>query len=154
MFNSPGLSLALHKPNIDGQGDITRMSENFETSVGRRSREEEHDSRSGSDNMDGASVCLRSVLILMRNKDWNLVEGFAWRRRQVKFWFQNRRTQMKTQLERHENSLLRQENDKLRAENMSIRDAMRNPMCSNSGGPAIIGDISLEEQHLRLRMLG
>ena len=43
------------QPNIDGQGDITRMSENFETSVGRRSREEEHESRSGSDNMDGAS---------------------------------------------------------------------------------------------------
>lgn len=55
-----------------------------------------------------------------------------------------------TQLERHENSLLRQENDKLRAENMSIRDAMRNPICTNCGGPAIIGDISLEEQHLRI----
>ncbi|TYJ04742.1 hypothetical protein E1A91_A12G113600v1 [Gossypium mustelinum] len=70
--------------------------------------------------------------------------------RQVKFWFQNRRTQMKTQLERHENSLLRQENDKLRAENMSIRDAMRNPICTSCGGPAIIGDMSLEEQHLRI----
>ena len=55
-----------------------------------------------------------------------------------------------TQLERHENSLLRQENDKLRAENMSIRDAMRNPICSNCGGPAIMGEISLEEQHLRI----
>ena len=29
--------------------------------------------------------------------------------RQVKFWFQNRRTQMKTRLERHENSIPRQE---------------------------------------------
>jgi homeobox-leucine zipper protein len=46
--------------------------------------------------------------------------------------------------------LLRQENDKLRAENMSIRDAMRNPICSNCGGPAMIGEISLEEQHLRI----
>lgn len=55
-----------------------------------------------------------------------------------------------TQLERHENSLLRQENDKLRVENMSMREAMRNPMCSNCGGPAIIGEISLEEQHLRI----
>lgn len=55
-----------------------------------------------------------------------------------------------TQLERHENSLLRQENDKLRAENLSIRDAMRNPICTNCGGPAIMGDISLEEQHLRI----
>ncbi|KAL8268543.1 hypothetical protein R6Q59_002341 [Mikania micrantha] len=57
---------------------------------------------------------------------------------------------MKTQLERHENSILRQENDKLRAENMSIREAMRNPMCTNCGGPAMIGDISIEEQHLRI----
>ncbi|KAK8289020.1 hypothetical protein V6Z12_D07G163200 [Gossypium hirsutum] len=57
---------------------------------------------------------------------------------------------MKTQLERHENSLLRQENDKLRAENMSIREAMRNPICTNCGGPAIIGDLSLEEEHLRI----
>ncbi|KAI3407187.1 uncharacterized protein J3R85_021230 [Psidium guajava] len=70
--------------------------------------------------------------------------------RQVKFWFQNRRTQMKTQLERHENSLLRQENDKLRAENLSLRDAMRDPICTNCGSPAVIGEISLEEQHLRI----
>lgn len=53
-------------------------------------------------------------------------------------------------MERHENTLLRQENEKLRAENMSIRDAMRNPICSNCGGPAIIGEISFEEQQLRI----
>lgn len=57
---------------------------------------------------------------------------------------------LQTQLERHENSLLRQENDKLRAENMSLRDAMRNPICTNCGGPAIMGEISIEEQHLRI----
>lgn len=27
---------------------------------------------------------------------------------------------------------------------------MRNPVCTNCGGPAIIGDISIEEQHLRI----
>ncbi|KAK4787449.1 hypothetical protein SAY86_011282 [Trapa natans] len=70
--------------------------------------------------------------------------------RQVKFWFQNRRTQMKTHLERHENSLLRQENNKLRSENMSLRNAVRTPICNNCGGPAIIGEISLEQQHLRI----
>ncbi|GER40062.1 homeobox-leucine zipper protein HDG1 [Striga asiatica] len=57
---------------------------------------------------------------------------------------------LQTQLERHENSILRQENDKLRAENLSIREAMRNPICTNCGGPAVIGDLSLEEQHLRI----
>lgn len=55
-----------------------------------------------------------------------------------------------TQIERHENALLRQENDKLRAENMTIREAMRNPMCASCGGAAVLGDVSLEEQHLRI----
>lgn len=70
--------------------------------------------------------------------------------RQVKFWFQNRRTQMKTQIERHENSLLKNENDKLRAENMSIKEALHNPICTNCGGPVMLGESTLEEQHLRL----
>lgn len=47
--------LCYQQTNADGQGDVTRMAENFETNVGRRSREEEHESRSGSDNMDGGS---------------------------------------------------------------------------------------------------
>ncbi|KAG2587354.1 hypothetical protein PVAP13_5NG136300 [Panicum virgatum] len=55
---------------------------------------------------------------------------------------------MKTQLERHENALLKQENDKLRAENMTIREAMHSPMCGSCGSPAMLGEVSLEEQHL------
>jgi homeobox-leucine zipper protein len=55
-----------------------------------------------------------------------------------------------TQIERHENALLRHENDKLRADNMTIREAMRNPICANCGGAAVLGEVSLEEQHLRI----
>lgn len=33
---------------------------------------------------------------------------------------------------------------------MSIRDAMRNPICTSCGGPAMLGDVSLEEHHLRI----
>ncbi|KAL2920618.1 Homeobox-leucine zipper protein ANTHOCYANINLESS 2 [Bienertia sinuspersici] len=70
--------------------------------------------------------------------------------RQVKFWFQNRRTQMKTQMERHENVVLKQEYDKLRVENIAIKDAMRNPMCQNCGGAAMLGEVSMDQHHLRL----
>ncbi|XP_012482742.2 homeobox-leucine zipper protein ANTHOCYANINLESS 2 isoform X2 [Gossypium raimondii] len=177
IYNSPGLSLAL-QPSIGNQGDGVRMGENFEASIGRRSREEEHESRSGSDNIDGVSgddqdaannrprkkryhrhtpQQIQELEALFKEcphpdekQRLELSKRLCLETRQVKFWFQNRRTQMKTQLERHENSLLRQENDKLRAENMSIREAMRNPICTNCGGPAIIGDLSLEEQHLRI----
>ncbi|XAR63102.1 hypothetical protein NMG60_11022927 [Bertholletia excelsa] len=177
MFNSPGLSLAL-QTSMEGQGEANRILENYEANGGRRSREEEHESRSGSGDMEGASgddqdgtdkpprkkryhrhtpQQIQELEALFKEcphpdekQRLELSKRLCLEARQVKFWFQNRRTQMKTQLERHENSILRQENDKLRAENMSIREAMRNPICTNCGGPAIIGDISLEEQHLRI----
>ncbi|KAG2717061.1 hypothetical protein I3843_03G156400 [Carya illinoinensis] len=69
---------------------------------------------------------------------------------QVKFWFQNKRTQMKTQHERHENTALRTENEKLRADSMRYRDALSNSSCPNCGGPTAIGEMSFDEHHLRL----
>ncbi|CAI9101719.1 OLC1v1039114C2 [Oldenlandia corymbosa var. corymbosa] len=158
---------------------IYEGNNNNTINMGRRNRQEEHDiSRSGSDNLEGASGDdqdaadkpprkkryhrhtpqqiqeLESLFKECPHPDekqrLELSKRLSLETRQVKFWFQNRRTQMKTQLERHENSILRQENDKLRAENMSIREAMRNPICTNCGGPAMIGEVSLEEQHLRI----
>ncbi|KAA8526494.1 hypothetical protein F0562_008303 [Nyssa sinensis] len=69
---------------------------------------------------------------------------------QVKFWFQNKRTQMKTQHERQENTQLRTENEKLRADNMRYREALSNASCPNCGGPTAIGEMSFDEHHLRL----
>ncbi|XP_057962912.1 homeobox-leucine zipper protein MERISTEM L1-like [Malania oleifera] len=69
---------------------------------------------------------------------------------QVKFWFQNKRTQMKAQHERQENTQLRTENDKLRAENIRYKEALGNAACPNCGGPAAIGEMSFDEQHLRI----
>ncbi|XP_047956489.1 homeobox-leucine zipper protein MERISTEM L1-like isoform X2 [Salvia hispanica] len=69
---------------------------------------------------------------------------------QVKFWFQNKRTQMKAHHERHENSQLRNDNEKLRAENIRYKEALGNATCPNCGGPAAIGEMSFDEQHLRI----
>ncbi|KAL6332176.1 hypothetical protein AAG906_001890 [Vitis piasezkii] len=69
---------------------------------------------------------------------------------QVKFWFQNKRTQMKAQHERHENSNLRADNEKLRAENIRYKEALSNATCPHCGGPASIGEMSFDEQHLRI----
>ncbi|KAL6659491.1 hypothetical protein ACP70R_003531 [Stipagrostis hirtigluma subsp. patula] len=73
---------------------------------------------------------------------------------QVKFWFQNKRTQMKTQQERHENAALRAENEKLRAENASYKEALANIACPTCGGPAAVaamgGEMSFDEHSLRL----
>ncbi|KAI3731903.1 hypothetical protein L1987_63095 [Smallanthus sonchifolius] len=146
------------------------MPESYDACGGggaRRSREEEHESRSGSDNMDGGGS----------GDDPDGDDGKPPRKKryhrhtpqqiqELEALFKgcphpddkqrlelSRRLCLETrqtQLERHENSLLRQENDKLRSENMAIREAMRNPSCTSCGGPAMIGDISLEEQHLRI----
>ncbi|XP_027361562.1 homeobox-leucine zipper protein MERISTEM L1-like [Abrus precatorius] len=69
---------------------------------------------------------------------------------QVKFWFQNKRTQMKAQHERHENTILKAENEKLRAENNRYKEALTNATCPNCGGPATLGEMSFDEQHLRI----
>lgn len=70
--------------------------------------------------------------------------------RQIKFWFQNRRTQMKAQHERADNCALRAENDKIRCENIAIREALKNVICPSCGGPPINEDSYFDEQKLRM----
>ncbi|XP_022998611.1 homeobox-leucine zipper protein GLABRA 2 isoform X2 [Cucurbita maxima] len=54
--------------------------------------------------------------------------------RQVKFWFQNRRTQIKAIQERHENTLLKAEMEKLREENKAMRELTKKKVgCPNCG---------------------
>ncbi|XP_061956765.1 homeobox-leucine zipper protein HDG11-like [Populus nigra] len=70
--------------------------------------------------------------------------------RQIKFWFQNRRTQMKAQHERADNSSLRAENDKIRCENIAIREALKNVICPSCGAPPVTEDSYFDEQKLRI----
>lgn len=74
--------------------------------------------------------------------------------RQVKFWFQNRRTQMKAQQDRADNAVLRAENESLKSENYRLQAELRSVICPNCGGPAMLGGISFEDiriENARLR---
>lgn len=70
--------------------------------------------------------------------------------RQVKFWFQNRRTQMKAQQDRQENVVLRTENENLKSENYRLQAALRCIVCPTCGGPGMLGEMGYDEQQLRL----
>ncbi|PQM36167.1 hypothetical protein Pyn_06668 [Prunus yedoensis var. nudiflora] len=64
---------------------------------------------------------------------------------QVKYWFQNKRNQMKTRHELHESTQLRNENENLRADNMRYREALGSASCPNCGGVTAIGEMSFNE---------
>ncbi|GAY41212.1 hypothetical protein CUMW_057720 [Citrus unshiu] len=172
--------LSLSIKNAMDAGEMGLIGEQFDPSVVGRIREEEFESRSGSDNVEGASGDdqeanedgpprkkkyhrhtphqiqeLESFFKECPHPDEKqrseLSRRLGLESKQIKFWFQNRRTQMKTQMERHENIILRQEHDKLRAENEMLKDAMKNPTCNNCGGPAVPGSVSnYELQQLRI----
>lgn len=46
--------------------------------------------------------------------------------------------------------MLRAENEKLRSENITMRDAMKNASCPHCGGPTTMGEMSFDEQQLRI----
>ncbi|KAK2451406.1 homeobox-leucine zipper protein ANTHOCYANINLESS [Trifolium repens] len=157
-------------------GEMGRIGENFDASLMGR-REDDFDSRSGSENFDASGDEADAGDDQQQNKrkkkfhrhipqqiqDFfkecphpdekqrvDLSRKLGLDNKQVKFWFQNKRTQMKTQLERHENMLLREENEKLRAENSMLKEAPANPICNNCGGQGIPGEISMDDQRLRI----
>ncbi|BAT91609.1 hypothetical protein LR48_Vigan05g211700 [Vigna angularis] len=72
--------------------------------------------------------------------------------RQVKFWFQNRRTQIKAIQERHENSLLKSEIEKLKEKNKTLRETINKACCPTCGVPTTSRDGAMptEEQQLRI----
>ncbi|CAK7356077.1 unnamed protein product [Dovyalis caffra] len=68
--------------------------------------------------------------------------------RQVKFWFQNRRTQMKAQQDRSDNIILRAENESLKNDNYRLQAELRNLICPTCGGSDMLGAIPFEELRL------
>ncbi|KAF2620280.1 hypothetical protein F2Q68_00040323 [Brassica cretica] len=66
---------------------------------------------------------------------------------QVKFWFQNRRNQIKTQQERTDNVMLKAENETLKTENRKLQFDLQRLSCSSCGGSR--EKLHLENSRLR-----
>ncbi|KAK4489533.1 hypothetical protein RD792_005342 [Penstemon davidsonii] len=172
MFGSSPLSLALPKLENLGDTSLTRQSCGL---AGRR-REDELENRSESDSLEVAlgddqntsgnrsskrkNYHKHSAFQIQEletsfkenphpDEKWRLELGerLGLEIRQIKFWFQNRRTQMKFN-DCHENLILKEENDKLSVENVSVKEAIRCLVCNNCGGPTIPGGVPIEQHHL------
>ncbi|CAI9095186.1 OLC1v1031070C1 [Oldenlandia corymbosa var. corymbosa] len=72
--------------------------------------------------------------------------------RQIKFWFQNKRTQTKANNERLSNTALRIENEHLHYENIAMNEAMKNLMCNKCEGlgPGGIKEAGQDLQKLKI----
>ncbi|XP_073128696.1 homeobox-leucine zipper protein HDG11-like [Henckelia pumila] len=71
--------------------------------------------------------------------------------KQVKFWFQNKRTQTKALNERADNGVIRSENERIHYENLAMREALKNVICSSCNGSGL-GEGEKECSLQRLRM--
>ncbi|KAK1388130.1 hypothetical protein POM88_016308 [Heracleum sosnowskyi] len=55
--------------------------------------------------------------------------------RQIQFWFQNKRTQLKAQQAKVDTFALRAENDRIRLENNAMKEALEHKLCRSCKGP-------------------
>uniref|UniRef100_J3KU65 Homeobox domain-containing protein n=1 Tax=Oryza brachyantha TaxID=4533 RepID=J3KU65_ORYBR len=70
--------------------------------------------------------------------------------RQVKFWFQNRRTRKKVSDERREGVVLEDENEALLAENKALKYAMQDMICFVCSSPVVVpAEETVQQRYLR-----
>ncbi|GLJ12325.1 hypothetical protein SUGI_0188830 [Cryptomeria japonica] len=69
---------------------------------------------------------------------------------QIKFWFQNRRTQVEVQQERTDNANLRTENERFRLDRQALRNTLNNIRCQTCGGSNFMTEMVYKQQSLAL----
>uniref|UniRef100_M1CXK4 Homeobox protein n=1 Tax=Solanum tuberosum TaxID=4113 RepID=M1CXK4_SOLTU len=85
-----------------------------------------------------------------------LATKFSVGKKQVQFWFQNKRSISKTQLERHDKKILQQENEKLCLEYAAMKEVMENSICDPCRNKDTIRKENIDEkeilnEHARLK---
>ncbi|TKY59717.1 Homeobox-leucine zipper protein HDG12 [Spatholobus suberectus] len=83
------------------------------------------------------------------NRRRQISEELGLNLQQVKFWFQNKKTQIKTMSERLDNNALRLENERIQSENLIMRETLQNVLCVPCGGRSL----GSEERELYLQTL-
>ncbi|KAL3613369.1 hypothetical protein CASFOL_042782 [Castilleja foliolosa] len=71
--------------------------------------------------------------------------------KQIKFWFQNKRTQIKAQNEKADNNALRTENERLHCENLAMQETLKTIICPSCNG-SCVGEEEKHRNLVRLRM--
>ncbi|GLJ12320.1 hypothetical protein SUGI_0188660 [Cryptomeria japonica] len=70
---------------------------------------------------------------------------------QIKFWFQNRRTQVKVQQDRTVNAFLHTENERLRMDILALQRTLQDIKCLTCGGPDLMKEMVLNQQKLAIQ---
>ncbi|KAK8537119.1 hypothetical protein V6N12_043294 [Hibiscus sabdariffa] len=128
---------------------MDQLGENANPGGVERMREDENESRSGSDNIEVASGDdqeAAAAAAAAGGAGAGAGAGAASAapsngRRPKKY---HRHTPQQIQ------ELESQENDRLRAENDFFKQAVVNPVCNTCGGPAVPGEVSYEQNHLKI----
>lgn len=129
-----------------GGADGDPLSQNPSQPGGKKKRYHRHTARQIQEMEEMFRVCPHPD----DKQRMKLSQELGLKPRQVKFWFQNRRTQMKAQQDRRDNEMLRSENDNLKNENYRLQAVLRSLVCPGCGGSSILGEVEYDEQQLRL----
>ncbi|XP_010449572.1 PREDICTED: homeobox-leucine zipper protein HDG4-like [Camelina sativa] len=87
------------------------------------------------------------------NKRLRLSEELGLTPRQVKCWFQNKRTQTKAQQDRRANAMLKAENDTLKTESQDLQSSLQCLSCSSCGNNLRLENTRLRQELDRLRRI-
>ncbi|KAL2338066.1 hypothetical protein Fmac_012512 [Flemingia macrophylla] len=132
--NSGPVRSSRSEDDFDGEGarDVEDDNENDEDDEKRKKKRKKYN-RHTPEQIREMEALFKESPHPDENQRHQLSKQLGLSPRQVKFWFQNRRTQIKTIQERHENSLLKSELERLRAESKTMRETINKSCCPNCG---------------------